>query len=473
MIVGIGPILIALGGGLFLREGLTRWLVIGTAVAFAGVAADRHLERCHGCPPRLGVLAAAVAGRLTYAAGVLFQKPMLRRLPVSRGHPHRRSRGSGRLPAVRRPAGLRRLDGAARIDLGVVYLGVVPTAIAFTTWGYALSRMPAGQLGVTTYLVPPLVILAGLVVFQEVPDRSGDHRRRALPGRRRPLAPPPIPSGTQECSMSRPHDSGRYGRFSPEFGRMFPNFGGRPVPSASRGLSQWLVGPAASDPLIRCPAPSRASAECAPTLAATGSPHIKVNTQENCGCQDPSQAPGQDPCAVLPHRRRRLAHQARRSRDRGDRQVPPHRGALVHRGRLRARAVLARRRRAADRAGRRDAEAHGRLGQVQGRRGRGQHRPGQGAEGRLRGRREEEARRSSPRREKPKAAPLPRRPRAEAEAADEHATEADNPDVLAAALEHLVKGIVDHPDDVQVDRTTSTARRASSRCACTPTTSAA
>lgn len=45
--------------------------------------------------------------------------------------------------------------------------------------------------------------------------------------------------------------------------------------------------------------------------------------QENCGCQDSSQASRQDPCAVLPHRRRRLAHQARRSRDRGDRQVPP------------------------------------------------------------------------------------------------------------------------------------------------------
>ena len=27
--------------------------------------------------------------------------------------------------------------------------------------------------------------------------------------------------------------------------------------------------------------------------------------------------------------------------------------------------------------------------------------------------------------------------------------------MLAAALEHLVKGIVDHPDDVQVDSSTS------------------
>jgi drug/metabolite transporter (DMT)-like permease len=29
--------------------------------------------------------------------------------------------------------------------------------------------MPAGQLGVTTYIVPPLVILLGFLVFGEVP----------------------------------------------------------------------------------------------------------------------------------------------------------------------------------------------------------------------------------------------------------------------------------------------------------------
>ena len=45
----------------------------------------------------------------------------------------------------------------------------MPTALAFTTWGYALGRMPAGQLGVTTYIVPPLAIVMGLIFFGEVP----------------------------------------------------------------------------------------------------------------------------------------------------------------------------------------------------------------------------------------------------------------------------------------------------------------
>ena len=101
-----------------------------------------------------------------------------------------------------------------------------------------------------------------------------------------------------------------------------------------------------------CPRPSRRRAH--PTgNARRGHPQQTSGEDPHRGHQDPSQASRQDPPAVLPHRRRRLAHQARRPRDRGDRQVPPHRGALAHRGQLRACPVLARRRRAADRAGRR------------------------------------------------------------------------------------------------------------------------
>ena len=51
----------------------------------------------------------------------------------------------------------------------MVYLGAVPTALAFSTWAYALGRMDAGKLGVTTYVVPPLVILLGWLLLDEVP----------------------------------------------------------------------------------------------------------------------------------------------------------------------------------------------------------------------------------------------------------------------------------------------------------------
>jgi drug/metabolite transporter (DMT)-like permease len=51
----------------------------------------------------------------------------------------------------------------------VLYLGVFPTAIAFTTFAYALRSMTASSLGVTTYLVPPITILMGWLFLDEVP----------------------------------------------------------------------------------------------------------------------------------------------------------------------------------------------------------------------------------------------------------------------------------------------------------------
>ena len=53
--------------------------------------------------------------------------------------------------------------------LWLVYLGVFPTAIAFTTYAYALRHMTASSLGVTTYLVPPLTIVMALVFLGETP----------------------------------------------------------------------------------------------------------------------------------------------------------------------------------------------------------------------------------------------------------------------------------------------------------------
>jgi drug/metabolite transporter (DMT)-like permease len=51
----------------------------------------------------------------------------------------------------------------------VIYLGLFPTAIAFTTYAFALRHMTASSLGVTTYLVPPLTIAMGWLFLGEVP----------------------------------------------------------------------------------------------------------------------------------------------------------------------------------------------------------------------------------------------------------------------------------------------------------------
>jgi drug/metabolite transporter (DMT)-like permease len=177
MLVGIGPILIALGAGVFLGEGIPRWLAIGAGIAFGGVVL---IGIATGIPGLFGSGASsgfgdgigllwALLAAVTYAVGVLCQKPVLRRLPA------RQVTFLGCvigavccLPFAGQLVANLQVAPVASI-LGAVYLGAGPTALAFSTWAYALSKMPAGQLGVTTYVVPALVVVFGLLFFREVP----------------------------------------------------------------------------------------------------------------------------------------------------------------------------------------------------------------------------------------------------------------------------------------------------------------
>jgi drug/metabolite transporter (DMT)-like permease len=205
MIVNIGPILIALGAGLFLGEGIPRWLAIGAGVAFLGVLLIGIGTSIAGAGSRpidpVGVLWCLVAA-LTYAIGVLAQKPMAGRLPA--GQVTLIGCVIGALACTPFAGQLAGSLATAPVGawLGILYLGVVPTALAFTTWGYALGRMPAGQLGVTTYIVPPLAIIMGLIFFHEVPAPL------AIAGgvvcltgvalsRRRPRVPAGVPVGAE------------------------------------------------------------------------------------------------------------------------------------------------------------------------------------------------------------------------------------------------------------------------------------
>jgi drug/metabolite transporter (DMT)-like permease len=167
MLVNFAPILIAIGGAVFLREGFPKWLAIGAGVAFVGavligLASGGNITNGSGV---LFCLVAAVA----YALGVLFQKPTLRRLPS--GQVTWMGCAIGLIACLPFSGDLLAQLPEAPVSavLGMVYLGAVPTAVAFSMWSYALSRVPAGQLGVSTYIVPPLAIILGVLVFNEVP----------------------------------------------------------------------------------------------------------------------------------------------------------------------------------------------------------------------------------------------------------------------------------------------------------------
>jgi drug/metabolite transporter (DMT)-like permease len=167
MLVNIGPILIAVFAGLLLGEGFPRWLVVGIAVAFAGVVLIGLATRGAGTD-LLGVVLCVIAA-VAYAGGVVAQKPVLRRLPGLQVT--LLACAIGAVCCLPWTGALVTEVSAAPVSsvLGMVYLGAVPTAIAFSTWAHALSRMNAGRLGVTTYVVPPLVIVLGWLLLDEVP----------------------------------------------------------------------------------------------------------------------------------------------------------------------------------------------------------------------------------------------------------------------------------------------------------------
>jgi drug/metabolite transporter (DMT)-like permease len=168
MLVNVGPILIALFAGLLLGEGFPRWLVIGALIAFSGAVLVGAATSNAAGSDLLGVVLCLVAA-VTYAVGVLAQKPVLRRLPGLQVTWLACTMAA--IACVPFTPGLLSELAAApgAATAGLVYLGVVPTALAFSTWAYALARMDAGRLGVSTYLVPPVTILMSAALLGEVP----------------------------------------------------------------------------------------------------------------------------------------------------------------------------------------------------------------------------------------------------------------------------------------------------------------
>lgn len=167
MIVYIGPILIALLAGWLLGEGFPRMLLVGCAMSFAGVVIIA-VAVSDGFDFGSGVFLCLLAAA-TYAIGVVAQKPVLaRRSSLSITFTACAVGLVVCLPFI--PKLISELGDATGADIAWgIYLGVVPTAIAFTTWAYALSRHTAGRMASASYLVPPLAVVMGWVILDEAP----------------------------------------------------------------------------------------------------------------------------------------------------------------------------------------------------------------------------------------------------------------------------------------------------------------
>jgi drug/metabolite transporter (DMT)-like permease len=168
MLIQLSPVLVAVLAAVFLKEKATPALGIGLLVAFAGVVLIATSTGDGGNRDPVGVVLCLVSAA-AYAVSLILQKPLVARLPAIEVTWIACTVGAvACLPF----AGdlLHDTAAASTADLGwVVYLGVFPTAIAFSTYAFALSQMSAGNLSVTTYLVPPITVLLSWALLAEAP----------------------------------------------------------------------------------------------------------------------------------------------------------------------------------------------------------------------------------------------------------------------------------------------------------------
>ncbi|MEU9211567.1 DMT family transporter [Streptomyces sp. NPDC048415] len=201
LVVNIGPLLIALLGSRLLGDTMPPRLLAGMGVSFAGAVAVGLSMSGQGGSSVLGVVLCLLAA-VGYAAGVVAQKPVLGRASALQVTTFGCLVGAvvclpfaGQLVAEV-------ADAPVSATLNMLYLGVFPTALAFTTWAYALARTSASRMGATTYAVPALVVLLSWLFLDEVPGLvtlaggvlclAGVAVSRSRT--RRPAAPAPVPT---------------------------------------------------------------------------------------------------------------------------------------------------------------------------------------------------------------------------------------------------------------------------------------
>ena len=144
MVVTVGPILIALLGGWLLREGFPRRLGAGMAVSLAGAIVVGVAESASSGSGG-GRASAVQVTTFGCFAGTVACLPFAGQLVSQLG------------------------SAPVSDTLNVVYLGLFPTMLGFTTWAYALARTPSGKMGATTDAVPGLVVLMSWLILGQVP----------------------------------------------------------------------------------------------------------------------------------------------------------------------------------------------------------------------------------------------------------------------------------------------------------------
>jgi drug/metabolite transporter (DMT)-like permease len=166
LLIAVAPVFSVLLAGVFLSEPLTRNVVVGSVIALAGTALVTLAEGFSGFSlASLVVLAAAVVQGVYHVAS----KPLLRHYSGLEVATYAMLTGTFfALPLLPTTVGAV-ADAPADALWAAVFLGLLPSALGFVVWGYAVARLPMAASTAALYLVPPVALLVSFVWLGETP----------------------------------------------------------------------------------------------------------------------------------------------------------------------------------------------------------------------------------------------------------------------------------------------------------------
>jgi drug/metabolite transporter (DMT)-like permease len=167
-IINVNPIITAALAMMFLGERFGRGAWLGTAVSFAGIGLIALGE---GDDLRIDAGALLILGSaFCNSITTVVQKPLFARhkaLTVSAWN-----MVIGALLLVPfLPSAIAQSQVASTEGLvAAIYLGIVPSLIAYASWNIVLSRLPASRASNFMYCVPPVATLMGFAWLGEAPS---------------------------------------------------------------------------------------------------------------------------------------------------------------------------------------------------------------------------------------------------------------------------------------------------------------
>ncbi len=170
-IINVNPIITAALAMVFLGERFGRGAWLGTAVSFAGIGLIALGE---GDDLRIDAGALLILGSaLCNSITTVVQKPLFARHKALTVSAWNMVIGALLLVPFLPNAIAQSHVASTEALVAAIYLGIVPSLIAYASWAVALSRLPASRASNFLYCVPPVATLMGFLWLGEEPGLLG------------------------------------------------------------------------------------------------------------------------------------------------------------------------------------------------------------------------------------------------------------------------------------------------------------